>query len=208
MPIDVKELINIHPDAASSRIRYVRLLEEHEIVAFFQGLLRTTVEAKDGGDWEKVSRYLEEWEDRVGHTLLLGRHAYDGGPWTPLSKPLSQCRVAIVTTGGVYVEGDEPFNVDGDISFRLLPKETPPDRFRIAHTHYDTSGVLDDVDTVFPVNVLKDLEAEGVIGCLADINYGFMGFIPRPEGLIAETAPVVARRLKADGVDAVLIPTT
>ncbi|MBI2861927.1 MAG: hypothetical protein HYX89_03810, partial [Chloroflexi bacterium] len=50
--------------------------------------------------------------------------------------------------------------------------------------------------------------ADGVIGEFAEVNYGFMGFIPKPQGLIEETAPEVARRLKEAKVDAVIIGTT
>ena len=95
-----------------------------------------------------------------------------------------------------------------DHTFRVLPIDTPRDKFRVAHVHYDTNGVLEDINTVFPIDILKELAAESSIGSVADTNYGFMGFIPRPEGLISESAPEVARRLKAEGVDAVLIPTT
>ncbi len=208
MAIDPKELAKIPETAASSRIKYLRNLDEDQVLAFFQGLFQTSVEAKDQGNWEKLSQYLEEWEDNITNTLLFGRQAYETGPWAPLTKPLNHCRVAILTTGGVYVDGDQPFDVTGDWSFRILPKDTPHDKFRIAHDKYDLTGVLEDINTVFPVDTLKELAAEGIIGSLAETNYGFMGFIPRPEGLISETAPEVARRLKADGVDAVLIPTT
>ncbi|MBI2906766.1 MAG: hypothetical protein HYX92_03805 [Chloroflexi bacterium] len=208
MAIDPKELTRIPETAASSRIKYIRLLDDDQIVEFFNHLLVTSIEAKETGQWEKVSRYIEEWEDKIGDNLAAGRQVYETGPWTPLSKPLSQCKVAIVTTGGVYVDGDKPFDVTGDWSFRVLPRGTARERFRIAHEKYDLTGVLEDINTVFPVDTLKELEASGAIGCLAETNYAFMGFIPQPEGLIGETAPEVARRLKADGVDAVVIPTT
>ena len=208
MAIDPKDLTKIPETAASSRIKYIRFLDPDQVLAFFQGLFQTSVEAKDAGRLEKLSKYLEEWEDTAVNNLLLGRYAYETGPWAPLTRPLSQCRVAIVTTGGVYMDGDEPFDTKGDWSFRVLPSDTPRDKFRIAHEKYDLTGVLEDINTVFPVDTLGELAADGIIGSLAETNYGFMGYIPRPESLIAETAPEVARRLKDDGVDAVLIPTT
>ena len=58
------------------------------------------------------------------------------------------------------------------------------------------------------MDVFRDLEREGVIGQLADTNYSFMGFIQRPDLLSTETAPEMARQLKADGVDAVLLTST
>jgi len=208
LAIDPKDLTKIPETAASSRIKYVRFLDADQVLEFFQGLFETSVSAKDSGKWEHLSQYLDEWENKAVNTLLLGRYAYETGPWAPLAKPLGRCRVAIVTTGGVYVDGDEPFDTKGDWSFRVLPANTPRDKFRIAHEKYDLTGVLEDINTVFPVDTLGELAADGIIGSLAETNYGFMGYIPKPEGLISDTAPEVARRLRADGVDAVLIPTT
>ena len=78
----------------------------------------------------------------------------------------------------------------------------------MAHTHYDTTGVREDVNCVFPVARLREMEAEGLIGGMADVNYSFMGFIPDPNGLINDTAPEVGWKLKEDGVDGAIIGTT
>ena len=61
---------------------------------------------------------------------------------------------------------------------------------------------------MFPLDRFIELEREGVIGELAEDNYSFMGFIQRPDLLMTETAPEVARRLKADGVQAVVLTST
>jgi D-proline reductase (dithiol) PrdB len=55
----------------------------------------------------------------------------EGIPWTPLRKPLSECTVALVTTAGVHLKGQKPFDMsdpDGDPSFREIPGNTPLDR--------------------------------------------------------------------------------
>jgi D-proline reductase (dithiol) PrdB len=121
---------------------------------------------------------------------------------------LSESKIAVMTTGGVYVEGQKPFDTDGDWSFREIPLDTQLDQLRIAHTHYDTNGVAEDVDAVLAIHRLLDLQAEGMVGEVLTPTYSFMGYIPEPSGLINETAPEVAGRLKDEGVGGVVIGTT
>ena len=66
-----------------------------------------------------------------------------------------------MTTGGVYVEGQTPFDTDGDWSYREIPLDTPLGQLRVAHTHYDTNGVAEDVGSVLAMHRLLDMEAEG-----------------------------------------------
>ena len=137
----------------------------------------------------------------------------DAAPWTPLRVPVRQAKLALVTTGGIYVEGQEPYETDGpegqgDITFRAIPKDVPRDQLRVAHKHYDTRGPREDINCVFPLDRIVEMEREGVIGALTDTFYSFRGCILTPKRLMAETAPEVARRLKADGVDAVVLTST
>ena len=113
-----------------------------------------------------------------------------------------------MTTVGVYVEGQKPFDTDGDWSFREFSLDTPLDQLRIAHTHYDTNGVAKDVDAVLAIHRLLEMQAEGMVGEVLTPTYSFMGYIPEPSGLIEVTAPEVAGRLKDEGVDGVIIGTT
>ena len=69
-------------------------------------------------------------------------------------------------------------------------------------------GPREDVNCIFPLDRMVELEQEGVIGGLASTNYSFMGYIQRPDLLSTETAPQVAKRLKADGVQAVVLTST
>jgi D-proline reductase (dithiol) PrdB len=134
--------------------------------------------------------------------------SYDKAPWAPFTKPLSEARITLLSTGGIYVEGQAPFDVTGDWSFREIPLGSPLDRFRVAHTHYDTTGVAEDVDAVLAIHRLQELEAEGMIGEAVSPAYSFMGYIPDPSGLIEATAPEVGERLKEAKVDGAVIGTT
>lgn len=211
MALELNDLARMPRTAAFSKMGRVRTLSEEEAVAFFNGLFVAAVEAKDDGNWGRVERFLQTWEDKfMGVAAPPDAIRFTSSPWTPFTTALSQATVALITTAGVYVEGQEPFDTDGDPSFRALPKGTPRDHYRVAHTHYDTSAVNEDVNSVYPIDRLRELEAEGIIGKLAQECYGFMGYIPGTfvDRLVREGAPEAARRLKDAAVDAALIGTT
>ena len=109
--------------------------------------------------------------------------------------------------------GDEPFITDGsenkgDYSYRAIPCTTPADKLEVSHLHYDLAGPKEDRNCVFPIDRAEELVKDGAIGSLADTYYSFMGFIQEPEILANEAAPEVARLLKADGVNAVVLTAT
>ncbi|MDA0987885.1 MAG: glycine/sarcosine/betaine reductase selenoprotein B family protein [Chloroflexi bacterium] len=85
----------------------------------------------------------------------------------------------------------------------------PVDQLRVKHRGYDISGPEADMNCVFPLQRLLEMEAEGKIGELAPTAYSFMGLISaNTNALMEETAPEVARRLKQAGVDAAFITAT
>jgi len=129
-------------------------------------------------------------------------------PVNPPRKPVSQCRVAMVTTAGVHLKTDPPFNLRsriGDHTYREIPGDANLEDLLLAHVGYNTGYVSADKNCVFPLNRLRELEAEGVIGALAPRHFSFMGYVAVTDPLVNETAPEVADKLKADGVDLVLL---
>jgi hypothetical protein len=212
----LKEILAAPRDAAFSRIRYVgTTMGQEEQVQFLRRLFLAAVQAREACSVAALADLLEEWEEKG--VTLAGERArtpeVGPTPWSLLRVPVRQAKFALVTTGGFYVEGQEPYQTDGpeglgDWSFRPIPRDTPRERIRVTHAHYDLSGPRKDINCVFPLDRFVELEREGVIGRLADTNYSFMGYIQRPELLVSETAPEVARRLKAEGVDAAFLTST
>ena len=190
-----------------SRLKYLVRQSEGDVARFMNELFNLAALAKEADDWKPVEQFLNRWEEILTDRLELPM-SFDSAPWAPFNKPLSQARIAALTTGGIYVEGQQPFNVDGDWSYREIPLDTPPEQFRVAHTHYDTTGVAEDIDAVLPIHRLKELEAAGIVGQANSPTFSFMGYIYDVAGLIEISAPEVARRLKAEGVDGVVIGTT
>jgi len=152
---------------------------------------------------------FQDWMSRilVGHTGtrdIRNQQIH----WTPLGKPLSQAVVSLVTTGGVHQKSDQPFDVanpHGDWSFRETPTDLDSRQLAITHTHYNHVDADRDINCMFPLDRLRELCDQGVIGGIAPTAYSIMGFIPDPEHLVAETAPELARRVKDSGADLALM---
>lgn len=130
-------------------------------------------------------------------------------PWTAPPRALSAATVALVSTCGLYcLDSQLPFDASndaGDPSFREIHIDTPSDRVRIAHAHYDHEQVAADLNVVLPVAHFRQLVAEGVVGRLYSWAYSFMGYLPESFQLVHKSAPQLARRLASEGVHAAFL---
>lgn len=119
-----------------------------------------------------------------------------------LRVPLSRARVALVTTAGAHLPGEDPFRLDGEVRFVALDRA-----LALTHVGYDTERAARDPDVVVPVGALRRLAARGIIGSLAPTLVSTMGLVPRGHDVLERTAPLVADRLSAEEVDlALLVP--
>ena len=137
----------------------------------------------------------------------------DGVPWTPLGKPLSESRIAIVTTAGLHLRDDEPFNRDhpgGESTYRILPGDA--DNADIVQSHFsigfDRTAIYRDINITYPIDRMRELVQRGVVGSLGPNNYSFMGALRDCTVVAEQTGPEVAQRLKDDGVDLVFLTPT
>jgi len=122
-------------------------------------------------------------------------------PWTPLLKPLSECRVALASSGGVYVEGQPPFHFKDDASLRVVPAGTDVAALRVAHFGYPTKDAEQDPNCVFPLERLRELEDDGTIGELSPRAFTFMGGIYSQRRVAEDLVPALLEKLKEDDVD-------
>ena len=90
-------------------------------------------------------------------------------PYTPLKRDLKECRIALVTTSGAYVEGMPPFT-DNDLSFRLIPADTDAKKIHFVPGHFDTSQGAIDANIMFPIDRIRDLAAAGDVRKIADYH--------------------------------------
>ena len=150
-----------------------------------------------------VGTAFGRWISKLIALPQLRKLAVGPVPWRPLRKPLYESTVALVSTGGVHLRSDRPFNLNGDPTYRVIPKDARQADLAISHQSYDKTDALRDINLVFPIERLRELEAEQVIGRLAGDHYGFglMGSARRLMPAIKE----VARHIGESGVDLVLL---
>ena len=117
---------------------------------------------------------------------------------------LSQRRVAIVSSAGLVVRGEEPFR-GRDPDYRAIPGTTAPENLLMSHIsiNFDRTGFQEDWNVVFPLDRLDELAAAGTIGSVARTHYSFMGATDPVQ--MEPHARELAGRLKQDGVDAVIL---
>ena len=133
--------------------------------------------------------------------------------WTPLDKPLAECRVALITSAGIAPRGGPPFDQEGerdnpwwgDPSWREIPADAVEDDIVVCHLHIEHEPIERDVDVVLPARRLRELAAEGVVGQANDRNFSIMGYILDETELVSTTAPQLAAELRTDRVDVVLL---
>jgi D-proline reductase (dithiol) PrdB len=128
-------------------------------------------------------------------------------PWQPLNKPLSECRVGLIASGGIYVTGQVAFHFKDDASFRAIPTTVKTSDLRTAHFAYDQTDARRDPNVVFPIDTLRRLVKEGFIGSLTEHAYTFMGGIYSSRRVRDELALQLTERLLAEKADlALLVP--
>lgn len=125
--------------------------------------------------------------------------------WVPLEKPLSESRVMLIGSGGLYRSGQIAFHTADDTSIRLISTDTPSDELRTAHFAYDQADARTDPNCVFPLDVLRSMVADGELGGLTKNAAAFMGGIYSTRRLEAETVPLLLEQARAEEPDLVLL---
>lgn len=130
-------------------------------------------------------------------------------PFTPFDRELSKSTIAIVTAGGVHRRDQSPFNIAdelGDLTFRIIGGDADSSTLMVTHHHYDHTDADQDINVVFPIDVLRDLAAEGFIGGVAREHVGYMGYTMQLKQMYEQTAPAIAEEMdKRSRADAVIL---
>jgi len=207
---------------ADLNFKFLKGLSEEAAADFFQQLLWKLGDAYDSDEWSGVIEHVRASQAR--NYAGPSRWSYDESPQARLGKPLSGAKIALITSTGHFVEGEDPkpFGVE-DMSqeeavrriddflkeepvLSAIPMETPHDRLRARHGGYDVRGVLADHNVALPTDHLRGLAAEGLIGSLHPLAYSFVGACAQTP-LIGRTAPKWVEMWKDAGIDgAVLVP--
>ena len=152
---------------------------------------------------------LERLPESMRKALLnLPTQVNETAPFVGLARPLSACRVAIVTTAGLHRRGDELFR-PGEQGYRAIPADTPAADIVQSHTSigFDRVAIMRDLNITFPIDRLRERSATGALA-LATSNYSVMGALRDTARLENETGPEIARRLTGEGTHVALITPT
>lgn len=201
--------------------KFLKRLSPRDAAAFFQQQLTALGETIDDGNADRMIQLAYEWQVRA-YAAAERQHAYEDRPLTPLAKPVNRSRLALLTSSGHFVAGDDPrpFGVTNmtqeEAMARIdeflhvapqlstIPMTTLAERLRVRHGGYDIRGAARDPNVIFPLDRLRELADDGLIGELAPAAYSFVGATAQTR-LTKETAPHWASMLRAEGVDAVLL---
>ena len=129
-------------------------------------------------------------------------------PLARLAKPVADSRLTFVSTAGVQPKGTLPFDVAhpvGDYSFRRVPSAAKPEDLEIHQLKYPTVGANRDLNVIFPIERLRELVAEGVVGGLTTDLFSFIGYNMDPERLERTLAEEIAEAVAADAADIALL---
>ena len=134
-------------------------------------------------------------------------------PWTPLSKPLNRSTIALISSAGISLKSEPPFDMErekreatwGDRSFRVIPKGTTEKDIDVNHIHINTSYTRQDINVMLPLTRLAELEQEGIIGRMASSSYSFYGFQWQNTEFLTEAIEPISKKMKNEEVDAVVL---
>jgi D-proline reductase (dithiol) PrdB len=134
-------------------------------------------------------------------------------PWTPMSKPLKQTTLALVTSAGISLKTDPPFDMErekreaiwGDRSYRAIPGGSTEKDIEVNHLHINTNYIKQDINVILPLSRMAEFEKEGVIGRFAPAAYSFYGFQWQNTDFLKEAIEPISKKMKYEGVEAVLM---
>lgn len=206
--------------------KFLRDLSDAQFGDFVEDLLTHVSGAIDSGDAAPIVDSLFRWQTQAyaGH---LGdpadfAHRYEDTPFTPLTKPLSECRVAVMTSSGHFVTGDDPQPLDstnmsqqeaedriGEFlkeapQLSAIPSGTDFANLSVRHGGYPVEGATLDPQVVLPLRIMEELERAGTIGEVAPNAFSFVGAASQVR-LKKKTAPEWAERMHDEKIDAVLL---
>jgi D-proline reductase (dithiol) PrdB len=150
-----------------------------------------------------MARLEQMIESERSHLLALPCPTFDSTPWVT-GPPIKNRRIALISTAGLHCRGDRPFE-PGAVDYRVIPADTPAENLIMSHisVNYDRTGFQQDWNVVFPLDRLRELAQQKIIGGIADYHYSFMGATDpkQMESTVRDLAGIMIK----EGVDSVLL---
>ncbi len=157
---------------------------------------------------QEAIRYIERITtsyDALGYDRYQWHHRSTKPPFLKPEKPLAECKVGMIATGGVYKAGQVAFHYKDDTSYRAISSVAEASSLRATHFAYDLSGAREDINVVFPIEGLRTLKQEGFVGSLANNYLACMGGIYSQRAVTDDLAPQLVQRCIDEEIDVVLL---
>lgn len=130
-------------------------------------------------------------------------------PYTPVTKSLADMTIMIVSTAGVHLKEQEPYDVSGDATYRVLPGDVDVRDLTVTHGapihDYNWEEPRRDPNTIFPIDRLRELATAGFIKATAEKHLSMMGYALRLNEINSVTAPAIAKEVERSRADAVVL---
>jgi D-proline reductase (dithiol) PrdB len=129
-------------------------------------------------------------------------------PYTPVFKPLNGMKISLVTTTGVRLKTQEAYDDGGDERFYVVPGDVKTEDLTVNYAspaNYNFQDTLKDINVSFPIDRLRELAAEGLIGGIANKHIVSMGYTMKLKKVYEETVPAIARELERSNTDGVIL---
>ena len=135
-------------------------------------------------------------------------------PWAEVRKPLAESKLALLSTAGLSMRGDAPFDMEmerqkptqGDPSWRKLRADATSATVEANHLHIDTGYIERDLNVALPLDRIREMAAEGVVGAVADSHYSIMGYQGNDSSTLEhQSAPEIAAAMRSEEVDLALL---
>ena len=200
--------------------KFLKGLSDEDAGTYLQELLWKLGDTLDDGNLERLVAHV--YAGQVSAYSGEGYWKYDDGPFASLNKPIADSRLALLTSSGHFVEGNdpEPFGVKNMTQqeateriaeflqtapeLSIIPMDTPREKLRVRHGGYDIRGAQADPNVAFPYERLQELEREGIIGELTPAAYSFVGACAQTR-LLKHVGPEWVNLLRQQQIDAALL---
>ena len=174
----------------------------------------------DGGAKERMIDLI--FKAQVNGYAGAGRYVYEQTSYKMLEKTLAETRLALMSSSGHFVQGDDPkpLGVDdmsqSEAEARIndfvkeephlseIPIDINQKMLRVRHGGYDVRGAQKDANVNFPINRMSELRDEGILPNLHPVAYSFVGACSQMR-LQKETGPQWVEKFKDSQIEALLL---
>jgi D-proline reductase (dithiol) PrdB len=159
-------------------------------------------------DRQPPVRYIDRTKaqyDALGYGSYKWATIAEPPPMAQLPGPISELRLGVIASGGIYAEGQAAFTYKDDVTYRAIPADIDSTKLRATHFAYDLTDARRDINVVFPIDTLRALVDDGLVGELAPHLFTCMGGIYSQRRVRDELAPALVKRCCTDEIDVVLL---